>query len=521
MNCQYSFIRAIRGLVSLASAWFVARPILVVFCISLTCGFLFFYRLADRDLWSSHEGRAAQNASTILREGHWGLPKLFDGHPELQKPPLYYWLVALIAQVRGGTVDGWAVRLPAALSALGGVLLVLVLLASRGRPIAGLIAALVLATAMHYTWLARVGRIDMPLTLTVGVALVCFYLASNSPHAAAPVWFILRLIAYMAIAAAIMLKGPIGAVLPAVVLVLHAIVERMNGSVIAFGSRRNEGLPSLLWGIPLVLALTVPWFCWANCETNGEFFRVFFWHHNVERGFGGSDDLRVHPFWFYGPRWLIDFLPWSPLVLLAAWYLLRCRRWGDDAEARFGLVWLVGVVVLLSCARFKRSDYLLPAYPGAAMLVGCVAEKWLKSATRPHAAIAGFATIVVGCLVSWWVLIGHVLPAWEPSLDQRPFAREIRQHVGSTYLHFFRAESHALAFHLGYPIDTFLEWENLDIWAGRPGTHYIVMPADCAAEWPDHITSGRLVAVLRNTDLADGIPPHQQLVLMRTDPSAP
>src|SRR5215471_5814393 len=101
--------------------------------------FLFFYRLADRDLWSSHEGRAAQNGATILREGNWGLPKLFDGHPELQKPPLYYWLVALIAQARGGIVDGWAVRLPAALSALGGVLLVFFLLACRGRAIAGLI----------------------------------------------------------------------------------------------------------------------------------------------------------------------------------------------------------------------------------------------------------------------------------------------------------------------------------------------------------------------------------------------
>ena len=27
-------------------------------------GFLFFYRLCDRDLWSSHEGRAAQDAET-------------------------------------------------------------------------------------------------------------------------------------------------------------------------------------------------------------------------------------------------------------------------------------------------------------------------------------------------------------------------------------------------------------------------------------------------------------------------
>src|SRR6516165_9072872 len=70
---------------------------------------LFLYRLADRDLWASHEGRAAQDAQTILDDGCWGLPRLFDRHVELQKPPLYYWLVALLARFRGASVDALAV----------------------------------------------------------------------------------------------------------------------------------------------------------------------------------------------------------------------------------------------------------------------------------------------------------------------------------------------------------------------------------------------------------------------------
>src|SRR5262245_60995661 len=80
---------------------------------------LFFYRLADRDLWSSHEARAGMDAQVLLDDGAWGLPHLFDGRPEMQKPPLYYWLVAALAWLRGGRVDAWAVRLPSALAALG------------------------------------------------------------------------------------------------------------------------------------------------------------------------------------------------------------------------------------------------------------------------------------------------------------------------------------------------------------------------------------------------------------------
>jgi 4-amino-4-deoxy-L-arabinose transferase-like glycosyltransferase len=89
--------------------------LLIVSCFSCLSWSLFFHRLTERDLWSSHEGRAAQDAQSVLDPGQWGLPRLFDHHVELQKPPLYYWFVAMLARLRGGSVDAFAVRLPAAL----------------------------------------------------------------------------------------------------------------------------------------------------------------------------------------------------------------------------------------------------------------------------------------------------------------------------------------------------------------------------------------------------------------------
>src|SRR6266850_2353246 len=90
----------------------------------LLSGFLFLYRLGDRDLGSSHEARAAQNAQMIVSEGDWALPRLLNRRVELQKPPLYYWLVAIVAWLRAVTVDALAVRLPAALAGVGCVWLV-------------------------------------------------------------------------------------------------------------------------------------------------------------------------------------------------------------------------------------------------------------------------------------------------------------------------------------------------------------------------------------------------------------
>src|SRR5436190_17219046 len=173
-------------------------------------GLLFFGGLGDRDLTSSHEARAAQNAQMILDEGHWLVPRLFDQHLELQKPPLYYWLVALIAYLRGGVVDVWAVRLPAALAALATVLFLYYLGIRTGRRRAGLFAALILASCVHFTWLARVGRIDMPLTFTITLALGSFHLG-NLPGATR-CWHALG---YTALGLGLLLKGPIAVVLPA------------------------------------------------------------------------------------------------------------------------------------------------------------------------------------------------------------------------------------------------------------------------------------------------------------------
>jgi 4-amino-4-deoxy-L-arabinose transferase-like glycosyltransferase len=490
----------------------------------LFCGFLFFYRLGERSLGSSHEARAGQNAQSILDDHSWGLPRLFDRRVELQKPPLYYWLVALLAALGGGRVDAWAIRLPAALAGLGGVVLVFALYVRRGRPRAGLLAAAALATMVHYTWLARVGRIDMPLTLTVAVALAGFHLGwcrRRQRHGRAGWrWF---LISYVAVAVGLLLKGPIAAVLPAAVAGVQLLAAgelsflwtRTAAKGRALGRLAHE--LGLWWGIPLTLVLAAPWFLAANAWTEGELFRVFFWYHNVERGFGGSGGLSAHPWWFYGPRLLLDLFPWSLLLPVALWSFVKSGGWHEDSEARFGLVWLLTVVVLLSCLRFKRADYLLPAYPGAALFLGAVAQRWYGRARRKRLAVA-FGLVLAACVLSWWSYLHLVLPRQEAERPYRQFAAVIRRLAPHPQpIFFFRAEAHALAFYVGRPVGTLMEWENLDIWIGRSKSVYVIMPPDCARAWSQHLKAGPLEIVLRTTDLvAEG--PDRPLVLQRTLP---
>jgi 4-amino-4-deoxy-L-arabinose transferase-like glycosyltransferase len=488
-------------------------------------GWLFLDRLGERDLWSSHEGRAAQNAQRFLDDGGWGPLRLYDDRPEYQKPPLYYWLVAVAAWCRGGTVDALAVRLPAALAGILTVLAVYRFLAGRGRPVAACIAAGVLASANHFTWLARTGRIDTPLTLAVTLAVLSLApdsrMGNDSRRRRS--W----LIGSLAIAAGILLKGPLGLILPLTALIAMSSLAGLCEAGFTEASYRRAGLTEasyrrirpIVGGLAIVASLTLPWFIVAHVQSGGEFTRVFFWYHHVQRATGGAETLATHPWWFYAPRLLVDWLPWSIGFPAAVWIWIRNSS--CDRDARLGLVWAGSLVLLLSCSRFKRADYLLPAYPGVAIWLGCALEQayFRTTLSRQRAWLASGVVMAVVIAVAWGDFERTIVPRLDADREKHSFAAAIRTVAPRpTQILFFRVEDHLLAFHLGRPINTFMEWENLDIWTGRPGPHFVLMPAEWASQWQDHVTAGTLEELLRYEDRTDRCRP-RGLVLMRTHPA--
>jgi hypothetical protein len=324
-------------------------------------------------------------------------------------------------------------------------------------------------------------------------------------------------LAYLAISGGVLLKGPIGLVLTAVVMIVHIALECGPPAPRRWRAwGRSLGEWGVWWGLPLVAALTLPWFVWANTQTHGELFRVFIWHHNIERGYGGSS-LRANPWWFYLPQFAGDFLPWSPIFPLAVWWAYRRGYWRSDAEARFGLTWFLSVLLVLSCARFKRGDYLLPAYPGAAVFLGCVGQRWLQELAEGKKRIAAIsvATLAGIMVLLWLVRVEWQLPAVEPFRDYRSFAARVRRLAPSPEeVLFFRTESHPLAFRLGRPLAIVVEWGELNARLLRPGTHYIVTPPTYAEDCALYLRGVRLEPLLRNTDLSGGSHEHP-LVLLR------
>src|SRR5207248_623155 len=80
---------------------------------------------------------------------------------------------------------------------------------------------------------------------------------------------------------------------------------------------------------------------------------------------------------------------------VAGFVCWRRGYWRAGPEARLGLAWLAAATLVLSCAAFKRGDYLLPAYPGAALFLGSIfsneERRWRDA--RPRAVWVGLCLL--------------------------------------------------------------------------------------------------------------------------------
>lgn len=479
------------------------RTILILSLLALLyC--LMFHNLGTRELWSSHEARAAQDAQSLLETGDWRLPHLFDGRAELQKPPLYYWLTAAIGWLQGG-INEVTVRLPAVLGSLLTGLALLLQLRRAGNARAGWLAMLAVWTMIHFTWMSRVGRIDMPLTAAVTWCLVSFW---NGMTGGSRGWYLLG---YLCLLAGVMLKGPIAGVLVGVVWTVlwgaNFYVRRHHTECDDYKPEWKSFWLSALVGIPAVIVIVLAWSWWMNDFTKGKFVEEFVIKHNLQRGLGGDEQLdgHVHPWWFYLARFWLDTAPWGLLLPVAAWAVVRRKL--TSPLASLGVIWFGSILLIMSAMQYKRADYLLPAYPGLALLIGIYIDAVLRQLSLPRILQAyrlGLAAAVCIAL-GWFSYVQWIMPMWEPQRAMRPFAHLVRSYLpapGQVIL--FRIDSHQLAWELGKRVDRIWEWENLSWWATRPAPVFVVMPENYANEVKDQLQSGELIRLSSNTELNHG-----------------
>jgi hypothetical protein len=332
----------------------------VLSMILLLAGTLFFVRLGAVGLFDADEPAYAQAAKEMLARGDWVTPT-FNGTPRFDKPILFYWLILLSYRVFG--ITEFAVR---CWSALAGIAVTGLLWLAARRWIsreAALWTGTTFCTGLLAALLARAAVTDMLLTLFVTVAILAGVRALEEAPPRGRGW---ARGCWAAMALAVLVKGPIGLVIPGMAL---------GGSLVILREVR-EGLRRLLpWEGPAVfLAITAPWYALVLAANGWAFIEGFVIKHHVTR-YTGVISSHAGPLWFYLPVVLVGFFPWSGFLPAALWraaIVARRRRAAlpGDRLAVTCLCWVVGLFAFFSVAGTKLPSYLFPAFPAMALLVG-------------------------------------------------------------------------------------------------------------------------------------------------------
>jgi hypothetical protein len=350
----------------------VDRIALVAFAAALV---VYLVGAAGVPFYDKAEPREALVVRALLEGRGIALP-MRDGVEVPSKPPFFHWLAAL-AVAAGVRPEELAIRLPSVVAGAVGVGLTALVTGRAYGPVAGVASAVVLGTAFEWLRAATQSRVDMTLALAVLIAILALRTGAAAPDRR---WLVR--VGWLAVAAGVLAKGPVGAVLPLAVVAVDAFVAR--------APTRLRRLADPV-GIALAVLVVGGWLV-AAWRTGGEAFVARqALHENVARALGGDDASHAKPFHYYVPALAASFLPWT-LAWPAA--VARLRRVRTDDDRFFGL-WAATVLVLFSLASGKRSVYVLPLYPALAALTGAGIGGWLERPPGRLARTAAFAGVVV------------------------------------------------------------------------------------------------------------------------------
>lgn len=354
-------------------AWGVSA----LWCV-VVCGLAFLWNLGSTGLVDETEPLFAEAARQMIVRQDWITP-YFNGVPRFDKPPLVYWLMAIAYSMVG--VNSWAVRLPSALAAIALVGFSFVTLKAFATPVlpavpnprpsagshwlAAWIGAAALALNIQMLAWGRTGVSDMLLNGCIGSALLSFFWGYTRPlgDRRKPWWY---LAFYIFCGLAVLAKGPIGIVLPVLVVVAFLLFLGNLRTVL----REMQ----VVRGTLVFLLIAIPWYVLVIQANGQRYIDEFFGYHNVTR-FTDAVNNHEAPWFFYLPVILLGFFPWAVHlpVAIARLQVWRRRMWQQQPRKAqlglFALVWFAVIFGFFTVAATKLPSYVLPLMPAAAILV--------------------------------------------------------------------------------------------------------------------------------------------------------
>jgi 4-amino-4-deoxy-L-arabinose transferase-like glycosyltransferase len=362
----------------------------------------YLWGLGSLPLVGPDEPRYAQVAREMLARRDFITPTL-GGLPWFEKPPLLYWMMMLSYRVLG--VNEYAARLGPAICGLLTAVFVYLLGAAideaqdntaSSSSSYGRWCALVWLSSLGGIGFSRGATFDIVLTMTITGAFAFWFQheaksGEGKTAAASLVGF------YFFSGLSLLAKGLIGPVIIFGVIGVYFLLRREWP--------RRQFLLSLVWGVPLAVAIAATWYLPMIARHGWLFIDQFIIQHHFAR-FATNKYHHPAPFYFYVPVLIALALPWT--IALGA-SLLATKRWNWRGSAPIdrmrvsALAWLVMPIVFFSISNSKLGGYILPVLPAVALLAGeRIACFWKEQRGEKVLRLTGGLLIAMAFAAVWY-----------------------------------------------------------------------------------------------------------------------
>lgn len=344
------------------------------------------------------ESNYVLSAITMIKHNSWISPMIYD-QVWYDKPPLTYWALMITYKLFG--ISDFTSRIPNTLIAGGSVALMyhLVYRIKESKHIA-IMSALILFSALQFWYISHAVITDGFLFFFSLAIFGYSYLAFTKKDAN----FMVK--AYGAAALAVVTKGPVGIVLPGLILCLFVAMrwftQKDNNNYIL-----TEDIKLLFnpLGILLFIVLASPWYIAMYSIHGQEFISGFLGLHNMERALV-SEHPKFNVWYYYLIIVPIALLPWTPAVI----YQLKNIKWKENFYL-LGAIWFIVIVLFYSLVATKYITYTLPA------IIPCIiwgAEAITNSFHNKSTSFKYIVTIPLAIYVLLFLVASIVTPALNP-----------------------------------------------------------------------------------------------------------
>lgn len=374
----------------------------LIFSLMLFSAFIFFWRLGEPALKDWDEAIYGEVSKEILQSGNW-LDLQWDGKPWLEKPPVTFWVTAILYRLFGEN-EFWS-RAVSSASAVGIVILTYLIGNLIYGRICGLLATLILLTTFDFIQAGRLLSTDVLLVFFI-YATIYFYLRLRDGDQRW--WYLISI----SCALAFMVKDFAGLItVPAVGLALC-----LDGQVAATFRSRHFWLSILV-----ALTIVAPWHIRMYQLHGHKFVDEYFRYHVFTRVVSAIEGHK-EPYSFYTSQIVGKFHPWWVLVPFAL--IASAWNWAKGLGPSWFLTVLFAVVLgFYTAAQTKHSWYILPLYPSMAVLVGhLLAQIYNLRIRSTH--VLRWAVILL-CVGFSYAAIGKIRPYYVRIEDQDLAIKEL------------------------------------------------------------------------------------------------